>query len=476
MAGHGSHAPTTAAGACHSTAANNNNAALDYINGHGNLPDAPAPNAASAAPVAKKGKNKKAPDPNETGKLLAAKINQLELDAAGEKDQEAEIGGYSSIHASRENVLASMRKHDLPQDMIAEVAKAFDEGAKVSMVEKGLPSLETMESLLANFSLTSPALDLPRIYETLFDKPLPMNAMDQQKLTEMPPGLFADVEREVKKATRDLSNLLNGMETPLQKMEALQKKYTDLLAEMKRVDRENAKNKKRSELLQKEKDQSRSELSKTNSMKEKLEKLCRELQRDNKKLKVSADVKLFSRTNLLTSYSQDEQKKIEDSERRSREDFSDRTETLFWDVNDNMERIENPDSQKSNVEVDELWVTPLCVQSFLPRDTDTDPRFRQKFKSFVEQYELRELHFYSLMRTKECEIQLSQARAEEQRKRAEAETTKSRTLSAQVNTFSQTESELRSQLNIYVEKFKQVSSRMFLYKSMRLPLTPLEVL
>ena len=53
-----------------------------------------------------------------------------------------------------------MRKHDLPQDMIAEVAKAFDEGAKVSMVEKGFPSLETMESLLANSSLNFPALDL----------------------------------------------------------------------------------------------------------------------------------------------------------------------------------------------------------------------------------------------------------------------------------------------------------------------------
>ena len=34
-----------------------------------------------------------------------------------------------------------MRKHDLPQDMIAEVAKAFDEGAKVSMVEKGSRAL-----------------------------------------------------------------------------------------------------------------------------------------------------------------------------------------------------------------------------------------------------------------------------------------------------------------------------------------------
>ena len=85
-------------------------------------------------------------------------------------------------------------------------------------------------------------------------------------------------------------------------------------------------------------------------------------------------------------------------------------------------------------------------------------RFRQKFKSFVEQYELRELHFHSLMRTKDCEIQLSQSRFDEQRKRAEVEANKARQLTGQVSTFTQTESELRSQLNIYVEKFKQVSS------------------
>jgi hypothetical protein len=273
-----------------SSPAVNNAPALDYINGNGSLPDAPAPSAAPglAVPPAKKGKGRKAADPNETGKLLAAKINQLELDAAGEKDQEAEIGGYSSTHASKENVLASMRKHDLPKDMIAEVAKAFDEGAKVSMVEQGLPSLETMESLLANFSsLTSPALDIPRIYESLFNRPLPKNAMDQHKLTELPPGLFADIEREVKKATRDLSNLLTGMENPLSKLDAVQKKYTDLLAEMNRVMRENTKNKKRSDILQKEKDSSRSELTKTLAMKQKLENLCRQLQSDNKKLKVS---------------------------------------------------------------------------------------------------------------------------------------------------------------------------------------------
>lgn len=50
---------------------------------------APNPGLSNAS---KKGKMKKTTDPNEASKLIAAKISQLELDAAGEKDQEAEIG------------------------------------------------------------------------------------------------------------------------------------------------------------------------------------------------------------------------------------------------------------------------------------------------------------------------------------------------------------------------------------------------
>lgn len=65
------------------------------------------------------------------------------------------------------------------------------------------------------------------------------------------------------------------------------------------------------------------------------------------------------------------------------------------------------------------------------------------------------------MRTKECEVQYNLARYERERKIAENEQNRSRTLSAQVSTFSQTETELRSQLNIYVEKFKQVITFMF---------------
>lgn len=57
----------------------------------------PAPTPPAAAPsVSKKGKQKKAMDSNEASKLVAARISQLELDAAGDKEQEAEIGGYKS--------------------------------------------------------------------------------------------------------------------------------------------------------------------------------------------------------------------------------------------------------------------------------------------------------------------------------------------------------------------------------------------
>lgn len=96
----------------------------------------------------------------------------------------------------------------------------------------------------------------------------------------------ANLEREVKKATRDMNQLLNGIESPMSKLDVVQKKYSELLADMRRLDRDHVKSKKRADLLQKEKDQSRSELSKTISIKEKLEKLCRELTRENKKMKV----------------------------------------------------------------------------------------------------------------------------------------------------------------------------------------------
>ncbi|KAI9742231.1 MAG: hypothetical protein M1818_004131 [Claussenomyces sp. TS43310] len=286
-----------------------------YSNGHHHHHDAaghPAPSVSSNS--SKKGKAKKATDPNEASKLIAAKISQLELDAAGEKDQEAEI------------------------------------------------------------------------------------------------------EREVRKASRELNNQTSKLDD-LQKIEALQKRCADLFAEMKRLERDNLKNKKRGDQLQKEKDHSRTELSKNLSLREKLEKLCRELQRENNRLK-------------------SENKTLQDAEKQNHEGWDARYEDMLWQLQDYQEEKDHPQAQVVNIEVDEL--------------------FRQRFKSLIDQYELRELHFHSLMRTKELEVQYNMARYERERKVAEQELSRSRALNAQVLTFSKTEAELRSQLNVYVDKFKQV--------------------
>jgi hypothetical protein len=89
----------------------------------------------------------------------------------------------------------------------------------------------------------------------------------------------------VKKASRELNNQTSKLDD-IQKIDTLQKRCADLFAEMKRHERDNLKNKKRADQLQKEKDHSRTELSKNVSLREKLEKLCRELQRENNRLKV----------------------------------------------------------------------------------------------------------------------------------------------------------------------------------------------
>ena len=105
-----------------------------------------------------------------------------------------------------------------------------------------------------------------------------------------------------------------------------------------------------------------------------------------------------------------------------------------------------------NIELDELY--GLCPP-ITKRDSNS-PRFKIRFKVLADQQDLRELHFKSMVRYKDAEIAHLAAKHEVERRRADTEATRCRTLTAQVSTFSQTESELRSQLNVYVEKFKQV--------------------
>jgi hypothetical protein len=87
------HTSVPASSRASSIAATHPHPESSYTNGHHHHHHDAGPTLPSnMASGAKKGKQKKATDPNEASKLIAAKISQLELDAAGEKDQEAEIG------------------------------------------------------------------------------------------------------------------------------------------------------------------------------------------------------------------------------------------------------------------------------------------------------------------------------------------------------------------------------------------------
>ncbi|KAL7915002.1 myosin-like coiled-coil domain-containing protein [Trichoderma velutinum] len=225
-----------------------------------------------------------------------------------------------------------------------------------------------------------------------------------------------EIEREVKRANRDLLQQVSKMDD-MQKIEHLMKRSSELLADMRRLERENQKNKKRGDALQKERDASRTELSKTVGLKEKLEKLCRELQRDNNKMK-------------------NENKELQSTQKRNNTAWDEKFASLLSKLEGYQEEKDTPKKQVVDMEMDEL--------------------FRVRFKSFIEQYELRELHFHSLMRTKELEVQYHLSRHDREKKNAEAESTKARHLQAQVHAFTKTETELRNQLNVYVDKFKQV--------------------
>jgi hypothetical protein len=149
---------------------------------------------------------------------------------------------------------------------------------------------------------------------------------------------------------------------------------------------------------------------------------------------------------------QAENKTLQDAEKENHAAWDDKFKQTLWQLQDYQEAKDHPQAQVVNIEMDELCV----VLEFITTESLTHFRFKQRFKSLIDQYELRELHFHAQLRSKELEVQYNMARFDRERKLAEAEVSRSRALNSQVLTFSKTETELRNQLNIYVEKFKQV--------------------
>ncbi|OLL24898.1 Alpha-taxilin [Neolecta irregularis DAH-3] len=253
-------------------------------------------------------------------------------------------------------------------------------------------------------------------------EPTELNTLIQSKICQLETDASIEedsekaIARAVRKANKELSSLVSAHDNHIDKINILQQKYTELFQDMKKLEQIHLRSRQKTDLLQKGKDSAKSEVAKANNVRVKLETLCRELQKENKRIK-------------------DESKRLARDEQAKREELSLKFESTIHEIKNKMEE-----------EVFERKKSPMQETELL----------QGKFKSFLDQYSLREQHYTVTLRSKDLESKIFQAQFEKHRRLYEEEKEKTAILQDQISMFTHTETELRSQLNIYVEKFKQV--------------------
>ncbi|KAM3932282.1 beta-taxilin isoform 1-T3 [Leptodactylus fuscus] len=221
---------------------------------------------------------------------------------------------------------------------------------------------------------------------------------------------------------------LNKLNTPEEKLEALTKKYAELLEEHRTEQKQMKQMQKRQIQLIKEKDQLQGEHNKAILARSKLESLCRELQRHNKTLK-------------------------EETIQRAREDEEKRKEIT------NHFQITLADIQ-SQIEQQSERNTKLCQEN---------AELAEKLKSIVGQYEVREEHLDQIFKQRELQQKLVDARLEqaqelmkesEEKHKREKEflLTQAAEWKLQTNMLKDQETMLKTQIALYSERFDEFQS------------------
>jgi len=163
-----------------------------------------------------------------------------------------------------------------------------------------------------------------------------------------------------------------------------------------------------------EREKINAQLQKATNMKSKMEQLFRELQKQNKTIV-------------------DESKKTAEQEQEKRQELSKKFHDTIQQISTKMEE-QGEDRIK------------------LYKENDM---FREKLKSFAEQYQLREQHFDTQLKAKDLEMQLLEAKLKQQSEIATQETLRAQAYNEQITTLTAREKELSTQLAYYAEKFEQ---------------------
>ncbi|XP_065057994.1 gamma-taxilin-like isoform X2 [Rhopilema esculentum] len=233
---------------------------------------------------------------------------------------------------------------------------------------------------------------------------------------------------EEKKLVDLLVHVFDGLETPEKKMEALAKKYIQLAADMKstesKLDDVEAKHKE----TKREKEQLQMDFGKVNMAKTKLESLCRELQKQNKVIK-------------------EEIQRRADEEDRKRRELSQKFQSTINDITTQM-----GENHKRNQQL---------------KQDNTD--LAQKLKGLVEQYAVREQHIEKVLKAKQLELQLCEAKLQQQTQILQEERQNnmkekhvllqdSLEQKKKVEMLLKQEAELKGQLTLYTDKFVEFQS------------------
>ncbi|KAJ3187462.1 hypothetical protein HDU85_006750 [Gaertneriomyces sp. JEL0708] len=278
----------------------------------------------------------------------------------------------------------------------------------------------------ASTSTSSPASQSGQNHSQPQTSPVDLSSMIQSKIAQLQNESTIEEDEEkqiakaIRKATKEISHLIDSSNTGTNtsvdgRLDLLRAKYLDLFQDNKRLERDFARLKRRLEVANKDKDLAKSEHSKLSTQTNKLSTLCRELQKENKRIK-------------------EESKRLAVTEQQKREELSAKFESTIWEIKNRME--EEGHEKRRRVEDSQV--------------------LKSKFKSFLEQYTLRERHYHSILKSRDLEIQLLEAKLQSCQSSIALVGAENAALKEQVSRARTVETELRGQLGIYVEKFRQV--------------------
>ncbi|XP_078375350.1 beta-taxilin-like [Oculina patagonica] len=245
------------------------------------------------------------------------------------------------------------------------------------------------------------------------------------KKAEVKPAKSNKKLKEEEKKLKLLMKSFEDIENPEAKLDALGKKHLQLTTEHKTTEARKDELEKRLEKVVKERDQLQSEFNKASLAKNKLESLCRELQRHSKLVKEESQLR-----------SQEEEAK--------RKELSEKFQTTINDISEQMQENYKA-NQQLKTENNELAA---------------------RLKGLVEQYEVREEHVEKVFKHKQLELQLAEAKMAQQNLQFNED--KEKTLSEnqllikqaqeykkQCEILTKQEAEMKSQLAMYAERFEE---------------------